>query len=372
MQVVSASEHAEHRRVCEGKHFVPADLGGEAARTLLRVALFLAIIAALVWGLDATISAGLRSMPTSLYRVTNRIVAGSINAQIIITGSSRAASHFDPRIIHRTTGYTTFNLGRNGSQTDMQLAVLKTYLKHNRRPDIVVHNLDAFTFQTTHEIYNPAQYIPYLNEEELYRPLEKINPNIWKSRYLPLYGYVAEDMSFAWIQGLKALLPLPQRENLIDGFDPRETKWTGEFERFKESKRDDVRWDIEPEGIRLTEELVHLCRTRGIQLIFVYSPEYSEMQAMTKNRKEIFGRFREIAFSQQVPLWDYSNWRHAADTEYFTNSQHLNANGAGLFSLDVATELKRYIEEQSSAARSNQRDLNAGDAPQGDEVSMKR
>ena len=171
---------------------------------------------------------------------------------------------------------------------------------------------------------------------------------MWKSRYLPLYGYVAEDMSFAWIQGLRTFLPWPQRENVFDGFEPRATKWTDEFARFKASKRDDVRWDIEPAGIQLTEELIRLCHDRDIRLILVYSPEYSEMQAMTKNRKDIFEMFGEISSRQQVPLWDYSNWRYAANTAYFTNSQHLNADGAELFSGDVAMDLKRYIQERNS------------------------
>lgn len=318
---------------------------GEATFTLLRIGSFLGIMAALIWGLDATITAGLRRMPTSHYRVTNRIVQGSINAQIVITGSSRAASHYDPRIIHRTTGYTTFNLGRNGSQTDMQLAVLKTYLKHNQRPEIVVHNLDAFTFQTTHEVYNPAQYVPYLNEEELYQPLQRINPSIWKSRYLPLYGYVAEDMSFAWILGLKAFLPLPQREHLFDGFDPRAAAWTDEFERFKAGKRKSFRWEIEPEGIRLMEDLIRLCDDRAIRLILVYSPEYIEMQAVASNRQEVFETFSRVASPKQAPIWDYSDWPHAGNISYFTNSQHLNAAGAEVFSRDVAMKLNAYSRE---------------------------
>lgn len=334
----------------DSRQHVPQDQKREAARTLRRVGLFFGIIAVLICGLHAMITAGLRRMPTSIYRVTNLMVEGRINAQIVITGSSRAASHFDPRVIQRITGSTAFNLGRNGSQTDMQLAVLKTYLEHNRPPEIVVHNLDAFTFQTTREVYSPAQYIPYLNENELYQPLRKINRNMWKSRYIPLYGYVAEDMSFAWLQGLRAFLPWPQRENLYDGYDPRESKWTDEFARFKASQREPVRWEIEPAGIRLTEELVRVCRDRNIRLIFVYSPEYSEMQALTGNRREIFGLFHKIAAGKQVPFWDYSNWRYASNTEYFTNSQHLNATGAEVFSEDVALKLKEYVAAEMPLA----------------------
>ena len=76
------------------------------------------------------------------------------------------------------------------------------------------------------------------------------------------------------------------------------------------------------------EDLVRLCQQRGIQLIFVYSPEYIEMQKLTRNRGEVFDGFRELANRYNFPLWDYSDWKYAGDTTYFQNSQHLNAEGA--------------------------------------------
>ncbi|HEU0124438.1 MAG TPA: hypothetical protein VFQ91_28165 [Bryobacteraceae bacterium] len=315
-----------------------------------RVGGFLAIVALLTFALDAAITAGLRRLPASPFGITNRIVEGTINANIVISGSSRAASHYDPRIIQKMTGEKAFNLGRNGSQTDMQLAVLKAYLKHNRKPAIVVHNLDAFTFQTTREVYNPAQYVPYLRENDLYQPLRKINPQIWKSRYLPLYGYVAEDMSFAWIRGLRAFLPGQQSNELIDGYDPRPAKWTEDFARYKTTLRAPVRWDIEPEGIRLMEDLVRVCREHGIGLIFVYSPEYREMQLLTANRTDVFAAFQRVA-SGVVPIWDYSAWPHANDSSYFNNSQHLNEIGATTFSTDFAKRLRQYLEARDPELR---------------------
>jgi hypothetical protein len=349
---VSGSACGDYEPVSTGPYnYLEGQLEGqrEVVFTLQRVGLFLGIIAALIVGLDATITAGLRRMPTIIYGVNNRIMEGKINAQLVVVGSSRAASHFDPTIIHQETGLTAFNLGRNGSQTDMQIAVLKTYLKHNRTPEFVIFNLDAFTFQTTHEVYNPAQYVPYLREDELYRPLRKINPNIWKSRYLPLYGYIAEDMSFAWIQGLRAFLPWPQRERLFDGFDPRDTKWTDDFEKFKAKNSRPIKWDIEPAAVALMQELVDMCHEKSIQLVFVYSPEYSGMQALTGNRDEVFSMFAATASRHGVPIWDYSGWRHASETEYFTNSQHLNAAGAEVFSRDVGVQLKKYTEARAAA-----------------------
>ena len=279
---------------------------------------------------------------------------GQINAQIVINGSSRALSGFDPRVIEATTGLSAYNIGRNGSQTDMQLAVLRAYLEHNRKPEIVIQSLDSFSFEATREVYNPAQYVPYLYDEELWRPLRQINPGIWKSRYIPLYGYVVDDMSMSWVLGLGTLSGWSPHEDFFLGFNPRSLKWTDEFKSFKAANPNGVNWPIDQEGRQSLEELVRLCKERGIQLIFVYPPEYSEMQGLTRNRKEVFDDFRELSAKYHVPFWDYSDWRYAGDTEYFQNSQHVNEDGAEVFSADLANRLRGYLGTKSTAASSLQ------------------
>ena len=308
-----------------------------------RIACFFTVIFVGILGLDRTITFGLRHVKTGQYGVSNRIMQGKVNAQLVITGSSRALSHYDPRILETKTGLSGFNLGRNGSQTDMQLALFRTYLEHNKNLRVVLHNLDGFSFEATRQVYDPGQYVPYLYDRQLYDPLRRINPAVWKSRYLPLYGYVVEDMSFSWMLGLAALVGWSPREEYFLGFNPRSKAWTDEFQNFKAGNSNGISWPIDPEGVQGIQEIIHLCRQEGFQLIFVYSPEYSEMQKLTRNRSEVFARLREMADRADIPFWDYSDWRFAGETRYFQNSQHLNADGAELFSADLGDRLKAYL-----------------------------
>jgi hypothetical protein len=309
-----------------------------------RIAGFFCLIVVLLYIVNGMINSGLRRIKTSQFGVSNKIVQGKINADIIITGSSRAISHYDPRIIEAITGCTAFNLGRNGSQTDMQLAVLKTYLAHNRTPKLVLHNLDAFSFVTTREVYDPAQYMPYLGEDDIYAALHHISPEIWwKAKYLPVYGYVVEDMRFNWLLGLKGCFGWSPREDFFLGFNPRVGHWTADFENFKTTHGAGTTFDIEPEGVRIMEDLIRVCHDKGIKLVFVYSPEYREMQMLTKNRAEIFAKFSELSERYNVPLWDFSDWNNANNHELFRNSQHLNAEGAKVFSQDLANRLAKEL-----------------------------
>jgi hypothetical protein len=321
-----------------------------SGRAAARLGCFLGLIVVLIFAVNAVITLGLRRIKTSAYGASNMIMEGKVNADIVITGSSRALVQYDPRTIEAVTGRSAFNLGRNGSQTDMQVAFLKAYLAHNRRPAVVIHNLDAFSFVTTQQIFEPVQYIPYLYDSSLYDPMLKIDRDTWKSRYIPLYGYVVEDMNFTWLDGVAGFFGWSPHEDYFLGFNPRHLYWTGDFESFKEANPQGVRFDIEPAGIEDLKNLVSICKQNGIQLIFVYSPEYKQMQQITSNRAEIFVEFHRIAETDSIPIWDYSNWQYNTDKQLFYNSQHLNADGAALFSEDLARRLEQFLAEQSGTA----------------------
>ena len=94
-------------------------------KTVRRLVVFFCTIIALAFVMNAVITSGLRRLKTSAFGASNQIMEGKVNAQVVITGSSRALSHYDPRIIETIAGRTAYNLGRNGSQTDMQVAFLK-------------------------------------------------------------------------------------------------------------------------------------------------------------------------------------------------------------------------------------------------------
>jgi hypothetical protein len=318
-----------------------------------RLACFGCIVLLLAILFNAQINSGLRRINTSSFGVWNRVVDGKINADIVISGSSRALTHYDPRIIEERTGRTAFNIGLNGSQTDMQLARLKSYLRHNGKPSLLIHNLDLFSFQTTHGgAYDPGQYIPYLEEPPIYAALAQIDPDVWKARHLPLYGYAAADLRFNWILGVMGFFGWNPPEDHFLGFKPRHSAWTEDFERFKAKKPNGVRFDIETDGVKQMEELLRICEEQGIKVLLVYSPEYREMQTLTMNRAQLFERFAELTDRFGAPVWDYSSSLISARRGNFYNSQHLNAEGAMTFSEDLAEKLATDSILGMGAARS--------------------
>jgi hypothetical protein len=314
----------------------------EAFPGLGRLTLFFSLLVTLLFVAGFLIDTGLRRIPTGPFGVYNRLMNGDIDAEVLVTGSSRALNGFDPRIIHDVTGARAYNIGINGSQTDMQVAVLKAYLRHNPKPALIVHSLDSFSFVTSRSgVWFPGQYLPYLKEQGIYDGLRAVDREAWKARYLPLYGYAVEDMNFTWLTGLKALLGRFPAEDRYLGFQPRDAAWSEEFAHFKDAAASGVRFPIEPQGVRDLEELLATCRAQGIRVLLVYSPVYVEMQRLERNRDEIFGLFGDLAGRYGAPLWDYSGSAVSRDRGNFVNSQHLNASGAAAFSRQFADQLGR-------------------------------
>jgi hypothetical protein len=309
---------------------------------LFKILAFFLTIGVLALILDRGITFGLKRIRVSKFGALNRIMSGQVNADIIISGSSRALSHYDPRVIQSAMGESAYNIGMNASQMDFELAVFKAYLAHNqKRPKLVIQNLDLFSFETTKkgQLYDPGYYMPYLRDPDLYNFIRRVQPDAWKCRYLPLYGYVVDDMRFTWIWGLLGCVGIQGREDYYLGFNPRAATWNDDFQHFKASNTTGVSYGIEPEGVNSLAELIQLCQRNGIRVILVYSPEYYEMQALETNRGQVIARFQQIAGQFNVPFWDYSDSAISMRREYFNNSQHLNAEGAELFSNELGQRL---------------------------------
>jgi hypothetical protein len=271
-----------------------------------RIIAFFVCCAVVAVAVHGAINHGLRSIETSQFGAFNTVVSGQANAGIVISGSSRALCHYDPRIIQEITGLSAYNIGMNASQIDVQLAVLKTYLRHNRKPKLIIQNLDLFSLETTErgKIYDPGFFMPYLSEPELYDTLRHIDSSVWKWKHLPLYGYAVEDLRFTWAWGLLGLVNVNPPETHHRGFNPRSQRWNSDFDAFKASVETGVSYRIDPKGLQDLEAILSLCRENGIAILLVYSPEFVEMQRLEQNRAEIITTFKGAAARFAVELLD--------------------------------------------------------------------
>ena len=317
----------------------PSNRNSPIKTGLLRIVAFFIVGYVAAVSADKLIKQILRKAHTGEYGVWNEIVAGEINAPILISGSSRALSHYDPRIFEEKLGMDSYNIALNASRIDLQLARLKVYLAHNSPPKLLIHNLDTHSLALSRDLYDPGQFMPYLGEKELYKALLAIEPRAKKWKNIPLYGYAVEDIRYSWFYHCLEVIGVGNRARRIDGFEPRDQSWDTSFDTFRSRNPDGVMIDFEPEGVKAQKDFIALCQKEGIQIVLVYSPEYFEMVPLAKNRETIFASFMQLSSDAGIPLIDYSDSEIGKTTDNFQNSQHLNAIGSEVFSHDLVVKL---------------------------------
>ena len=95
---------------------------------LFKIILYSIFLFSILLIVDFFIQKGLKKSSYHEISKWNEVVQGGIDADILFVGSSRALVHFDPRIIERYTGKSSFNLGLDGSKFESQKLVLDLYL----------------------------------------------------------------------------------------------------------------------------------------------------------------------------------------------------------------------------------------------------
>ncbi len=133
---------------------------------------------ALLWCLQLVVDFGLRRTDVALYENWNDILNGTINADLLIMGSSRALRHFDPLLIEKKTGFSAYNLGGSKLTFDIQKIKYNAYLQNNKHPKIAVINVDINSLNSTKELFAKTQYLPYYTLDN-YSTLKEFDKNIF-------------------------------------------------------------------------------------------------------------------------------------------------------------------------------------------------
>ncbi len=304
---------------------------------------FVLIFLALSVALHSYLMEGLKARTTGDFGDWNRIINGRINADILVTGASRAQCGVDVLTLEYYFKKKCFNLAMKGNSLTLQLARLKVYLKHNKAPEVIIQVVGRNALRKP-RAYNPGQFVPYLNEEELFRPLIRISRHFIFARYIPLYSFALQSPSFtkdAW-QGLTGQEDPPQCNN---GYCPVDMVWDrkSDLATVKKLYPNGIIDQITPEGKDAFVELVRLCREKHIRLILVYAPGYYEFNNFVVNYEEGKALYHQYAGQYGLDLLDYSSADISRQEDMFLNSQHLNYKGATRFSEDLARDLGPLI-----------------------------
>ena len=302
---------------------------------ITRILLFAIILLALAILADIFLSKQFYETTDYRYAVWNDILKGNMDNDIIIMGSSRSWVQISPQILDSVLRTNTYNIGMDGSCIDRQIAMYKIYRKYNKKPKLIIQNVDWLaTLQNgTHTDYLLEQYYPYFynaDMREFVIPVERFD---FFDLYIPLlryYRYTNMKETIEMIRGLSN-----PEWGVEKGYKGMERKWNGS----KLENVDSLYFEYDQSSLEEFCDYLSECKKDSIQVIFVYTPAYVEGVQKVVNMSDFYNLFDSVANEYNVVVLDYLNNEICSDKAYFYNAMHLNKHGAEKFSQILAHDI---------------------------------
>lgn len=258
------------------------------------------------------------------------IINGEINKECIIIGSSRGARNIIAKQIEKETGLSTYNLSYPGSDIEFHEFLLRSLLKFNQKPKIVLLAVDdpsellpSESIKFRLDVLYPLVKYNYINNELIARGEKN---NLSKILYLSRINKSNFDLQKKRFSALDTIvdcgsMPISfQRENRTFLYDNNNQCYY-----IKNELRNKVNAFI---------NFYQLCDKNDIKLYVVFSPNFQQhnfyfekrIKELTKNNVGYF-------------IYDFSNIIYK-DKSYFYDELHLQTKGAIIFTDDLVKFLK--------------------------------
>ena len=307
---------------------------------ILKIVIFVAIPIPILFFLAYATDEGLKNSRVEYVAEWNDIFQSKINADILVLGSSRAWAHVSPQILDSTFHCNSYNLGLRSSHFLMQYCRFKTLIAHNPIPKKVILCLDIFTFEREKQLYGYEYFLPYVHDSLLIKYSKGYEGELGEvEKNFPLYKYNGKVNLM--LKGLISYFHLHhfQQKN-YKGYEGQAKKWDGTFDFFVKNNPKKLTQQIDNETVTAFEDFLNYCNKNNIELVLVYTPEYFEAQHYFENRTAILQTYTQLSVKYGHLFLDYSNDEICKKKELFYNSQHLNKEGAEIFSRLLVSDLK--------------------------------
>ena len=268
------------------------------------------------------------------YFTTSHAIEGSAES-IVIIGNSHAAQHFNANRIIDSLQVSAFNFGNQWQSMLYYYPVLESVLLHHH-PKLIILNLDPDEL-----LYNPSSYerlsilLPYFHANSyidsaisLISPLERYKAGSHLYRFNSTIGYVL--LNLAGNSYGKSILSR--------GFDPQDgylCKLNADEVLVLEDIADSSRLDNIK--VRFLQQIINDCKKRNIHLLVTFTPVYKgEIR-----HNFAYHTLTSILSGNQVEFRNYyKDERFCNDCTLFNDQNHLNVQGANMFTDIIIREIK--------------------------------
>lgn len=262
------------------------------------------------------------------------VLMNKVSPQMLVLGSSRAAHHYNPRIIGDSLGLEGFNGGFDGKGTTIGYGILSG-VAQRKFPDVIICDLEpSFDILddngSTKGINN---FAPYINNPVIKTLINDFDPNAkWKMK----------SNAYRLNSSLLRIIPsvLSQHDDCISGYKPSYGKLKPNDGLKKTQSDPNYERKISPLKEKYLRALIQDAKKNGCKLIFSISPVYGG--------KDISYYQQELAIISEydLPVLNHLNEPSLINRwDLFSDDVHLNDEGATKYSKIIANEINKLIRQ---------------------------
>ena len=228
----------------------------------------------------------------------------------ILLGSSRCKNHIQPNLIEKISGKKGLNLGSYASGSFEVKLFIKEFLKYGTTKKVFIQvDADSFNSQSPND-FAKVIWMPFIKEKDIYSDFYEYDSDIYIYKVIPFYRYLKFEPKIGFRN--TALILMGKKGNFLKekGFTPT----LGVMKNFKV-----FNFKVQDFENRNFTEIIELCKSKNIQLVFFTAPIYNSSGNL------------EILDKYLTNYYDLSN--SVKDKKLFKNRTHLNIEGSRIFTL---------------------------------------
>lgn len=279
-----------------------------------------------------------RIAPSLLFHIGNVGQLGKTNyalyevdTPILIVGSSRAAHHYDSKIIADSCNMTTYNIGRDGCFFTHNCCLINTILDRYT-PELIIWEFGSdYLYDNEDPI---TSMYPYYKESDYIT--KTLNAKVNLSEQIKLQSSLYRYNSL-FIRIAIRLLSRNNSEDKALGYEPLAPKELLTPLALMDFSQDKLLFN-EAKVLQLSNSL-EKAKKLGVKIILVTSPLYG-----TSYNSDATEKILSICKAHDANYIDNSSL-YIEYPEYFNDNTHMNSIGAQQYTNEMIPIIKQYIND---------------------------
>lgn len=254
-------------------------------------------------------------------------IINETKADVLIIGSSEARNNYIPSVFNDSLRLSAYNGGKNQSVLLLQNALLKSALKRYT-PKIIILDYSGGYTQEQNSFEMLSSLAPYWDSNTEIREIIKLKGKYEKFKMLSkLYRYNSQ------LYKIFRNTKYSKKRETDNGYMALHGFWNKKMDTLNE-----VRYEQDSIVLNANKKFIKMAKESGAFFVVISSPVYMKFKY-----REDLNLIKKMCEEENVRYWNFSqDSLFLNNRKYFNDPEHLNYEGAKIFTKLIVSKLESF------------------------------